>query len=351
MYDVNNEEPVYVVTYKELLFTLAVFLIILFALYPKGILKDQISADRSNYDLSMVYLKDLLKHSPNDESLQILLLEKSVHAGDLNTALQLSEVLLSSNNEYVKTKALLLAYESKKAKYYSLGDIAKQRALYRELQELFYTIYTQKLYDERIDKWYAEATFVHNQNAAYFFLQKLLEQEPTNVKLLRDGYYLSLDLYKRSDSVKYITALEQYDTNNSLKWAMDKYTIFMRYKDYKNAELLLEHYAKQSLDMQLKLANFYLMIQKYEEASNTYLELYYLTQEETLKKEYLVQSIKSLQSGNLLKKAALLIHQYEPLYIHDRTMRKFFLKIYLAAGELEYASQLSKKILKYENKL
>ncbi|MDH4944740.1 hypothetical protein [Sulfurimonas sp. C5] len=351
MYDVNNDEQVYVVTYKELLFTLVVFIIILFALFPKGILKDQISADKSNYDLSMVYLKDLLKHSPDDESLQILLLEKSVHAGDINTAMQLSKKLLSSENEYVRHKALLFAYESKKAKYYSLDDVAKQRPLYPELQRLFNTIYKDKLYDTDIEKWYKEAVFAQNQKAAYFFLQKLLQQDPRNVKYLTDGYYLSLDLYKRSDSVKYITALEQYDSNNSLKWAMDKYTIFMRYKDYKNAELLLEHYAKQSLDMQLKLANFYLMIQKYEDASNTYLELFYITKDEKVKKEYLVKSIRALQSGNLLKKAAFLVHHYESQYIHDRDMRKFFLKIYLAAGELEYASELSKKILKNENKL
>lgn len=351
MYDVDNDEHLYVATYKEIIFLLVVFIIILFALYPKGVLQNQISADKSNYDLSMVYLKDLLEHNPNDQSLQLILLEKSVRSGDIDEALKLSHTLLFSQNEYIRNKAIVLVYDAKKVQYFSFEDTQKQKILYPELQKLFERIYREKLYDDNIEKWYNEAIFVHNQKAAYDFLQQLLEDEPTNIKLLKDGYYLSLDLYKQEDSMRFINDLEKYDTKNSRKWAMAKYSIFMRYKDYKSAELLLRQYADQSLDMQLKLANFYLMIQKYEDASDIYLQLFYGAQNEQMKKEYLMKAIKTLQSGNLLKQAALLVHHYESQYIYDREMRKFFLRIYLAAGELDYAAQFSKKILKYENKL
>ncbi|QOP40337.1 hypothetical protein [Sulfurimonas marina] len=351
MYDVNNEEAVYVVTYKELLFTVIVFLIILFALYPKGILKDQISADQSNYDLSMIYLKDLLEHNPNDDSLKLILLEKYVQAGEIEHSLELSKSLLQSKNIYIRNKAIVLAYQTKKIKYFSINDEKQQKALHNDLKKLFTTIYTEKLYNDNAERWHNEAVFVHNPQAAYYFLQIMLKDDPTNVDLLREGYYLSLNLYKRADSMEFINSLEKYDTSNSTKWAMDKYDIFIRYKDYKSAETILQRYAKDSIEIQEKLAQFYLMIKKYEAASDTYLKLYYVSKNEDLQEQYLVKSIKALQSGNLLKEAANLVHQYESKYIGNVKMRKFFLRIYLAAGELEYASQLSKKILRYENKL
>ncbi|MGC9350750.1 MAG: tetratricopeptide repeat protein [Sulfurovum sp.] len=351
MYDVDIDEKVYAVTYKELIFTLVVFIIILVALYPKGILKDQISADNSNYDLSMAYLNDLLKHSPNDESLKLILLEKYVQAGEINSSLKLSDKLLRSDNEYIRTKAIPLAYEIKKRKYFSTEDKKVKRSLYMELQNLFHSIEKTKLYDEKKEKWYKEAVSLQNFPVVYRILKQLLQDDPDNIEYLKDAYYLSLKLHKQEDSVHYLNSLEKHDTLHSKEWVMKRYDYYIRFKDYKNAELLLRRYAKDSAEMQEKLASFYLMIQKYEEASDTYLKLYYASQNKLLQEHYLTKAIKTLQAGNLLKQAAQLTRQYESKYIHNVKMRKLFLRIYLAAGELDYAAELSKKILRYEDKL
>ncbi|MBD3796517.1 MAG: hypothetical protein IE887_02055 [Campylobacterales bacterium] len=351
MYDVDNDERVYVITYKELLFTLIVFAIILFALYPKGILKDRIAADTSNYDLSMIYLKDLLKHNPNDEALQLLLLEKNVLAGKVDSSLELSQKLRGSQNNYIRDKATVLSFELEKAKYFTAQDTQKQKILFSDLKRLFRTIYMKKLYDDNVQKWYDNAVLVEHHSAAYHFLQKLLKEDPTNVVFLRDGYHLSLYLNKKVDSIQFIDALKRYDTNNSLEWTMNKYDIFIRYKDYKSAEIFLQQYANESIYIQKKLADFYLMIQRYEDASDAYLKLYYSSLNKQEQEKYLIKAIKSLQSGNLLKQAANLVHQYESKYVGNLKMRKFFLKIYLAAEELDYAAKFSKQILKYENRL
>ena len=82
MSHVDNEiEKVYVATYKELIFTFIVFSIILIVLYPKDLLKEQILAEKSNYDLSMLYLENLLDHDPNNESLMLILAEQSLRTG------------------------------------------------------------------------------------------------------------------------------------------------------------------------------------------------------------------------------------------------------------------------------
>lgn len=352
MYDVNTEDHVYVVTYKELIFTLIVFIVILVALFPKGILKDQISADKSNYDLSMVYLKDLLKHSPEDQSLQLIYLEKTVYVGDMSSAAKYVDKLLYSKNEYIRSKAFPLAYQVKKALYFTTENEHQKRQLLKELKSLFATIYREKFYDdENAKKWYQEAVFVNNDQVAYQFLKQALQKEPQNIEMLKDAYYISLKLYKRSDSMRYIDLLETYDTNNSQKWAMDKYYAFIRYDEYDKAEAVLRKYAQNSTELKEKLAKLYISSRKYVKASDTYIELYNDTQTKSHKDNYLTQAIKTLLSGNLLEKTARLIHRYESDYVDDKKMRQFFLKTYLATGNLDYATEYSKKILKYENKL
>ncbi|MDQ7066894.1 MAG: hypothetical protein Q9M40_02205 [Sulfurimonas sp.] len=101
-------KKVYVITYKELIFTFLMFSVILIVLFPKDILKEQILAENSNYDLSMLYLKNLLKHSPEDESLMLILAEQSLRSGKRDLSLRLLELLLQSKNVEYRHKAHIL---------------------------------------------------------------------------------------------------------------------------------------------------------------------------------------------------------------------------------------------------
>ena len=52
-----NYEKKYVGTYKEIALMFISFSIVLFFLYPKDMLNKQILSEKSNYDLSILYLK------------------------------------------------------------------------------------------------------------------------------------------------------------------------------------------------------------------------------------------------------------------------------------------------------
>jgi len=343
-----NKGAVSVITNKELVFLVAVFIFILIQLYPKNILQKIIEDDHSDYALTMVYLKDLLKHNPDDPILNLVYLKKKMEVRDVAISIPLAKKLMRSDQEIIKKEATLLAFKAEMIKYFQIKDSLERKKLYTEIKRLFAIIYAQKLYDNDIQQWYSNATFVRHEPARYYFLQQLLEKDPTNIALLRDAYFLALKLGHKKDANGYMNLLLVYDTKNSQQWTFEKYNALMAYKKYNEAQSVLEHNANRSIKIKELLASFYLMRSLYGSASKTYLDL----SKEVLKKKehdmYVKKAIEALQSGNMLNQAAKLAKNYEMQYIRDRKMRQFLLKIYLAAGKLSWADTYAKKILRSE---
>jgi hypothetical protein len=345
----SEHEKSYVITYKELIFTLVVFCVILFVLYPKDLLKEQILSEKSNYDLSMLYLNNLLQHDPENESLMLILAEQSLRSGKKDLSLRLLELLLQSENVENRNRATLLSYELNKEDYYYLQDEKQKAKQKTKLRELFLTIVSKEMYTEnQIDQWYNESIFLSEDRAMYFFLQKKLLLEPTNVELLENAYYLSIKLHKTRDSQKYIGLLAKYDPERKNKWVIDEYYMLLNYKKYAQAEKLLMVHANDSFRWKNRLAEFYLLQQEYTKASNVYIELSKESSAYREKRDYFYKAVRALQSGNRLYESARLAKRYEAYYMNDPEVRKFLLKLYLATGSLDKASVLSKKILKRE---
>lgn len=346
----NSHEKSYVVTYKELLFTFVVFSMILFVLFPKDLLKEQILAENSNYDLSMLYLKNLLKHSPEDESLMLILAEQSLRSGKKDLSIRLLDLLLMSDNQDYKFKATLLSYELKKEDYYYLKDYDLLKKQKKELRTLFFRIYMHKMYDDsEIQKWHDESLFAGTPTSTYFFTQKLLKDDKENIKLLEEAYFLSIRLNKPKDSLKYIRLLSKYDKTRANKWLLDEYYMYINYKQYNKAEKLLKTEAKSgSIKWSTRLADFYLMRKSFYKASNIYIELFKDSNDYKTRRSYFYKATGALQAGSRFSKAARLAKRYERYYLNDKAARQYILKLYISTGNLEYASSLSKKILKKE---
>jgi len=350
MYDADKT-PVVVVSNKELLFLVAVFIFILIQLYPKNVLQKIIEDDHSDYALTMVYLKDLLKHNPNDEMLNLVYLKKKMEVRDINVSIPLANRLMYSQKEIIRNQATLLAFNAYMIQYFQTKNTYEKHKIYNKIRKLFYTIYVTKLYDNDAKQWYSNATFVQNEPARYYFLKQLLAKKPTNVVLLRDAYFLALKLGHKRDAEHYMEVLLVYDTKNREQWALEKYHALLNYKKYNEAQLVLEKNANRFLKIKKLLASFYLMRSLYASASKTYIEI---SKEVTGKKEkdaYIKKAIQALQSGNLLNAAAKLAHSYENEYLNDSKMRQFILKIYLASGKLDLADKYAKRILRQKDVL
>jgi len=341
-----DESSVVVISNKELVFLLAIFIFILVQLYPKNVLQKIIEDDHSNYGLTMVYLKDLLKHNPNDAMLNLVYLKKKMQVRDINISIPLANRLMHSKKKFVKNQATLFAFQAYMIEYFKLKESKKKAKIYKKICRLFSTIYAKKLYDKKNpQEWYSNAVFVKNDRAKYYFLKQLLKKNEKNVPYLRSAYFLALKLGYKKDANRYMHALLRYDTKNQLQWIIAEYNALLYYKRYNEAELILEANANKYLEIKEKLADFYLMRSMYKDASKTYIALSKEMKNRAEKEHYIKKAIRTLQWGNLLDSAAKLAHNYEDLYLNNSQMRQFILKIYLAAGRLDLADRYSKKIL------
>lgn len=342
----SENNKAYVITYKELIFTFVVFVMILVVLYPKDLLKEQILSEKSNYDLSMLYLKNLLRHSPEDESLMLILAEQSLNSGKTDLSLRLLGLLLKSEDPEIRKKATLLSYKLEKENYYYLESVEAKRKQKKILRKLFISIFRDKMYDEKsIEKWYKESLFVNVPIATHYFLPRMLQEKPKDIDLLKSGYYLELKLNHPQHAIFYLQRLQKYDTQHRDKWIDDEYYTYMNFREYTKAEKLLQKYAKDSSVWKNRLAEFYLMRKKFRKAASLYDELFASSSEYRVKRKYFYKAVKALQSGNLLEEAVAKVHARENYYLTDRDARSFILKLYIAAGRLDYAESLSKRIL------
>lgn len=343
----SGHKKVYVITNKELLFLIFIFTSMLVFLYPKALLKQQIMAETSNYNLSMLYLKNLLIHSPNDESLMLILAEQSLRNGERERSLELLEFLHKSKNHKFRKKSLLLAYELHKLNYHDSKDEEYRKNLKIKLSKLFTIIYNEKIFDrEENNDWHNEAIFNNHTEATYHYLKIKLLKDPKNIKLLESRYYLAINLKERENSLKYVKELIQLDKKKYEYWLDAYYYMLITQKSFKKAEVLLKGQAKRTSVWQQKLAEFYFMRKLFRKSSTEYIYLFNKMDSYKKKKSYYMKAVEALQFGGLMQESASLAHKYENYYIKDIVVRKFLLKLYMATGNLEYAAQLSKKILK-----
>lgn len=347
MYSVDNQEKSYVVTYRELLFAFIVFSAILIVLYPKDILKEQILAENSNYDLSMLYLKNLLEHDPANEELMLILAKQSLRSNKRDLSLRLLNLLLESKDIEIRNKAILLSYELQKEDYFYLDDESKKRELRKELQKLFSRIYYGNLYDaEDFEPWYEEAIFTDHRVALYDFTKRKLLKEPKNIALLESAFYIASQRKEAQSALKYIDALILYDPKRREKWLLDKYYMLLSLKRYETLEELLRYQANISQEWRERFASYYLLRKEYRRASSIYMELFQSQKSYRQKRGYFFKAVDSLQAGSLFKESAELAYSKENYYINDIEVRKYLLKLYMATGYLDYAVNLSRKILR-----
>jgi len=348
MSDVHNKltQKKYVVTYKELIFIFCVFVIILVALYPKDLLKEEIVSEKANYDLSMLYLKNLLQHNPDDESLMLILATQSIQSGNKDLAIRLLELLLKSENAKIRKKALLLSYELNKEQYFYIKEPALQKKAKKKLKKLFYLIYNGNLYaDTDLQRWYQEAIFLDATWPAYTLAKQMIEKGNHDIKLIKNTFYTAVKLKKKSDALYLLSLLIKYDAKEHKKWILQKYNLYMSFKDYKNAEQVLVKNAK-SEDLKNLLADFYLFTKQYSKAAKIYFSLYRQSVEQEGRDYYFQKAIEALLSAHKVKEAVKILKKNEDKFLFDQQMREFFLKVYMMTERLDDAAKLSEKILK-----
>ncbi len=340
-------EKKYVATYKELVITFLAFCIILFVLYPKDLLKDQILSESSNYDLSMLYLENMLDNDPTNEALMLGLAQQSLRSGKRDLSLRLLKLLDNSKDAQMKKKAFILTYTLLKENYFFFDDEAKKKEQMKKLRLAYENVMNSILHSEYdVDTWYTEAIFIKNDEWAYYFLEKKMANEPENIANTTQAYYLAIKLNKTKRATTHIHTLQKIDEDNRDEWILAEYYDLMEKKKYMQAEMLLKKYSRSSIEFKEELALFYSDRGAYIKSSKIYHDLRSDVNNYTDKKIYLLKSLDALQAGSYKNRAVALASRYENSYLSDREVRSYILKLYLATSELDKASKLAAKILK-----
>ncbi len=348
---VQSKKP-YVATYKEIIIGFLSFSLVLILLYPKEMLQEQILSEDVNYELSILYLQNMLKNDPSNETLLLTLAKQSIKANKKDLGYRLLKLLRNSKNKSTRIAANVLAYEIAKQDYFYLQqqhEYEKLNKVYTELQNIFDILITNHFYEQKnIKNLYKEAIFLQDIKNQYVLLQEILKNAPKNKKHLQDAYYLAYKLHKYDDAIKYLDRLIKIDVNNKQKWYDEKYYIIVKAYSFFQAESRLKAEAKNSQYWEKRLVNFYIDHKQYKKAAQVYMQLFQQSSNFVQKRTLWTKAIDTLRAGNYNKQALKLAHKYEKYFLRDEKARVYLLKLYLALNDLKGARSLSKKILRFK---
>lgn len=343
----NADKDIEVVSYVEAVLVFLVFTFVLYVLYPKNMLEKQILAESSNYDLTAIYLENMLRIEPENKALTLALLKASIKSGKYDLALKMADLLQKDADAQLNRELMGFRFEALKVKYFSTNEQRYQAEVKMQISDLLAKVVNEQYYDDdTLEYWYKGSREFSLNSPALFFLYRLLEREEKSV-WLEECFYISTDIKDQKMQTECLARLRKIDTARYEEWTQQAYYLAVQEGEIERAIVLLREMASRSVRWREELAKFYVELKRYKEGSAEYMLLYKGAKIAGDKKRYLMKALQALQYGALMQEAAVLARQYEHLYYRDEAMSRMFIKLYLAADKLEDAKRVSIKRLKY----
>lgn len=347
MFSSNVNKRIEVVSYVEAALVFLVFGFVLYTLYPKDMLEKQVLAENKNYDLTAIYLENILRLDPDNKELTLALIKASLKSGQFDLSLKMIAALEKSADEALLQVLIKYRFEALKVKYFSTNEKKFHQETRMQIKEVFKEVVSHPYYNEdNIEYWYKGSREFSLNQASLFFLYKLLEAEEKTL-WLEECFYLSSDLKDEEMQQDCLSRLRQIDTSHYNEWTKQAYYLAVEEGEIERAISLLKDMASRSVKWRIELAKFYIELKMYKEGSNEYMTLYKNAKTKKDKRFYLLKALEALQYGSLMDEASSLVRKYEALYYKDEQMSRIFIKLYLGANKLEDAKRVSIERLKY----
>ncbi len=338
-----------VVTYKEIILIFIIFTLILIVLYPKDLLKKHILTENSNYDLSMLYLKNMLKNDPTNETLMLSLATQSLRSGRKDLAERLLALLHKSKDPQILYKAYRESYILEKENYFyflAKKEIKQKKKYFNILTGLFNTINKKHYYADTEYKYmFKESMFLRQPERAFHFT--LLRKENMSIKIaqMEQVYYLALKENSIAYSMRAVNFEMSHDKKHQKKWRNAKYYLLAKYYSRNEAVAYMKQKAKNTRFWRGKLAEYYFAHKEFKNSADIYMEEFRSSSNYKKRKFYFKKAINTLAAQRDKNAILRLAKQYEHYFFHDESMCIYLLKTYIANGKPAYAAALSKKIL------
>ena len=338
-------EHSYVFSYPEIIGLFISFVVVLFLLYNGNHLEERVLQENSNYDLTVIYLENMLKQDPKNENLMLALAKTTQKSGNTDLSMKLLTVLVHTKNQAILEEIDTLKYYLLKETVPHLSKEKKEETL-KEMNQLLISITNRPLKNmTEIKQLYDEAIWIKNNSLAYKLTSLAIEKE-SDPYWLKQRYALALKLHHTQEAQNTLQKLLMYDMGHKEEWLKEIYYHASNNGRYKDAEKILKKLEGITSLWKVEHAGLAIRMREYHKASEIYLSLSNETDDQKVKKMYLIKALQALQYGNLSSDAVTLAKKYENIYLNDPEMRELFLKLYLSADDLEAASNFSKKLLK-----
>ena len=271
MSGVHEQRPV-VISYSEIIGLFVTFTLLLYLLNPKEMLEKQVLAESRNYDLTALYLKNMLQQDPSNTTLMLALAKTAYKSGNYDLALQLLGVVRSAKGFVDTAETLQLNYHILKSLYPYQNSKKQQETkatLARVLQQIMSKV------DNKMSKrdWYQEALWLGETKEAYRIIHEALHREPNALYWLKQCYDVGIQLNKKDDVKSCLDRVIQSNIKDKEEWLAKAYYLVQNETNSSEADTLLKQLETYSPKWSLERAKLALKNHHYQEASRIYLNL------------------------------------------------------------------------------
>jgi len=321
------------------------FIAIFVLLFPKEKLGKDVLTDKSNVDLTIAYLKNLVKIEPKNRDL-LLAMASSLHLRDNNQkALKLLKELENSKDINLQSKATILHIQINQEKIDKQTKEKEILKLEKINRQLLSNISNKPITNLNINKkLYNIALSLHDKKSALHFVLNILNNKKLNNRIywLKNAHYISDALNRDLIDIQILKELTKLDHNKSSLWL--SVLIYKLPKNYDLASLMKELSLEKG-----QIASLYMIKQQSKKAVTIYKDLLNKTNDKREKIYLIKKIIKILQANNQTIQAATFAHDYESYFIKNKNLRKKIIKLYLGAGKTTWAREFSLAILKIKD--
>ncbi len=340
-----NQSKIKVITYTEIIGLIIIFSTILYLLYPKAMLENQILSESSNYDLTSRYLKNMLRLDPSNRVLMFTLAKTALKQNKIDLTLRLTHLLQENASKNEKNTILQLQYRAYKQEYlYAAKE--RKRALLPQLKELQNKIdFSLPLTQEEQHYWLHEMLWLQNYHHALLLVDQVLKNKPKSIYWLSQKYELLSRLHRTKEMQKTIKTLLKIDKKDHLYWLRQAYYLALQNHNTKEAAYYQDQL--KTLHQTQNLSRIQKKIEQglYLQAADIYMQLYTQSHQKEQKIRWLKEALALLQQYGFVNERTKILKSVEDDFLDDPQMVTFILKIYLESDKLEDAVALSKKLL------
>ncbi len=338
---VNSKKDDEVITYFEILLIFLIFTFILFLLYPKDRLKEQVLNEKSNFDLTAIYLKNMLRLEPQNLKLIFALAKSTYEQKNYYLSQKLLEVVEESSNDNLKIEAIKLNLQIQHTLLKKSKDRKKREKIKEKIFLLLNKIANENIKDIKNRVFLYHVAIANDDKiSALELIGKILTDNSIKNQIywLKNCHYLAYELNDHKKDFQCLKELIIKDKKNSTKWIKALKILIKQDPSYKKK---IKSLIQNQNITKIQKSKILLILNEYKESAQILIDLY----KSTKNKDLFIKAIDTLLKGNLPNEASLFAKKYEKDFLDDEKIVKKILKVYLLASKPQYAKELSFKLL------